>query len=120
MQNSHVFHEYYCSHPILSEYEGKQRAHGKFLTPEKITEMKQALGDKFTTFQDTKDEGEYNYVADFVLKPEEDEYDEDFVIDPPRDGRWFTGALIGDFVKEFGRKAVPGDVFTSLATIMAV
>lgn len=116
MQNSHVFHEYYCSHPILSEYEGKQRAHGKFLTPDKILEMKQALDGKFTTFQHTKDEGEYNYVAD--LTSEED--DEDFVIDPPRDGRWFTGTLIGDFVKEFGRKAVPGDVFTSLATIVAV
>ena len=119
VQNFHVFHEYYCSHPILSEYQGKLRAHGKFLAPEKIIEMKQALDGKFTTFQDTNDEGKYKYVADFVLQAGNEEYDEDFVIEPPSDGRWFTGALIADFVKQFGRKAVPGDVFTSSATIVA-
>lgn len=126
-----AFEEYFCDHPLLSEYEGKQRAMGKFLTDSKVAELKIALEDKYTTYDDTTDERFYKYApepkkGDFYRCTNDpvsgailaEDFDEDFLIDIPKDGRKFVCALLLDLVTAYGRKALTGDKTTSTATIV--
>lgn len=122
--------EYFCDHSLLASYVGKQRALGKFLTKAMVTSLVNAVPpNPSTTYDKAGDREHYQYkkepsrgdffrISTLASGVEVEESDEEFTIEPPKDGRKFVCALLHDFVLKYGRKAKTGDVTTSQAYIV--
>lgn len=110
--------EYFCEHRLLYGLEGKQRPLAKFLTSAMMEELENVLDDVWgTRYKKIWDKKYYKYTSE----PEAgdiDSDDEDFRIEPFKDGRYFANALFLDFVKNFGREAKTGDKAASTAYII--
>lgn len=121
--------DFLCAHPLLGEYEGRQRQLGKFLTMPKVKALVDAVPPSVSTTYDKKtDRKFYRYKkepegGDFYQRitlpsgVQVEESDEEFVVHTRNDGRVFICALLHDFVVKYGRKAKTGDVSTSQAYI---
>lgn len=121
--------EFYCDHSLLHEYKGRQRPLAKFLTTGKVRQLEAAVpAGALTSYDKTGDKRHYRYRkepdgGDFFKRfttsngVEVTESDEEFVVDVPKDGRWFACELLFDFIKKYGRPAKTGDVTTSQAWI---
>lgn len=121
--------DFICNHALLSEYEGRQRPLAKFLTMAKVKALVEAVpSNALTTHDKAVDRKFYRYKkepegGDFYKRTTlpsgvvMEEFDEEFVVHTPNDGRRFACALVHDFVVEYGRKANTGDVSTSQAYI---
>ena len=122
--------EFFCEHRLLASFKGRQRPLGKFLTTRMVTSLVNAVpSDDSTTYDKAGDREYYKYqkepeMGDFFQIStlpsgvEVEEFDEDFMVETPKDGRKFSCALLHDFFVKYGREAKTGDVSTSQAYIV--